>query len=233
MKKIFCFFVLFYCLGLFAYSCPADIIITSLDFEGGNDASNAFGFGGGNGATVGIGVNQNFMESSNGTEVAEFEVTSVSGNPTFAGGGLGVFDLSADPSFVSGNLTVADLDRLRISFDVEIEGAVPILFRLERSGGTFFNDALDLNVTPTANSGFQNVSVDLATLDLQERNDLVNVLNGGTSTDIQLVFQFDVNPLQTDNIVRIDNLLLTSVPEPSGIWLLGVCGLAYFRRRGR
>ncbi len=231
MKKISCLFVLFYCLGLFAYSCPADII-TSLDFEGANDAGNAFGFGGGNGATVDIGVNQNAMGSSNGTDVAEFVVNSVSGNPFFAGGGLGVFDLSVDPSFVEGSLTVADLDRLSISFDVEVEGAVPILFRLERSG--FFADALDLNVTPTADSGFQNVSVDLATLELSERNDLVNALNRDTSsTEIQLVFQFAVNPLQPGNIVRIDNLLITSVPEPSGVWLLGVCGLAYFRRRGR
>ena len=95
-------------------------------------------------------------------------------------------------------------------------------------------------------SGFQNVSVDLATLDLSERNALVDELNRivadptdpdstpQSSTEIQLVFQFDVavDPAITeDNIVRIDNLLITSVPEPSGTWLLAVCGLAYSTRR--
>ena len=61
-------------------------------------------------------------------------------------------------------------------------------------------------------SGFQNVSVDLATLDFSERNALVAELNGAESTEIQLVFQFDVAaPAITEaNIVRIDNLLITS-----------------------
>ena len=226
MKKIFRVFVLLSFLGLFANSCFADII-ASFDFDGGNDVGNAFEFS--DGSAV-IGVDQNFMGSSR-PEVAQFDVTSISGTPpTFAGGGLGEFDLSADPSFVAGNITVADIDRLNISFDLEVVGPSPTLFRLERSG--FFLTTLDLNITPIVGSGFQNVSVDLATLDLSERNALVDELNGGPSTQIQLVFQFDP-AITEENIVRIDNLLITSVPEPSGTWLLAVCGLAYSTRRRR
>ena len=241
MKKIFRVFVLLSFLGLFANSCFADII-ASFDFDGGNDVGNAFEFS--DGSAV-IGVDQNFMGSSR-PEVAQFDVTSISGTlPTFAGGGLGEFDLSADPSFVAGNITVADIDRLNISFDLEVVGPSPTLFRLERP--SFFETTLDLNITPIVGSGFQNVSVDLASLDLSERNALVAALNGdvldpnpantnppGSSTEIQLVFQFDVDPAITEaNIVRIDNLLITSVPEPSGTWLLAVCGLAYSTRRRR
>ena len=231
MKKIFRVFVLLNFLGLFANSCPADII-ASFDFDGGNDVGNAFPFSGGNDGSAVIGVDQNFMGSSR-PEVAQFDVTSISGNPLFAGGGLGVFDLSADPSFVAGNITVADIDRLNISFDLEVVGPSPTLFRLERP--SFFQTALDLNITPIVGSGFQNVSVDLATLDLSERNALVNELNGAESTQIQLIFQFDVaDPAITEaNIVRFDNLTITAVPEPSGIWILAVCGLAYFGRRRR
>ena len=243
MKKIFRVFVLLNFLGLFANSCPADII-ASFDFDGGNDVGNAFPFSGGNDGSAVIGVDQNFMGSSR-PEVAQFDVTSISGTPTFAGGGLGVFDLAADPSFVAGNITVADIDRLNISFDLEVVGPSPTLFRLERP--SFFQTALDLNITPIVGSGFQNVSVDLATLDLSERNALVDELNRivadptdsnstpQSSTEIQLVFQFDVaDPAITEaNIVRIDNLLITSVPEPSGTWLLAVCGLAYSTRRRR
>ena len=228
MKKIFRVFVLLSFLGLFANSCFADII-ASFDFDGGNDVGNAFEFS--DGSAV-IGVDQNFMGSSR-PEVAQFDVTSISGTPTFAGGGLGEFDLSADPSFVAGNITVADIDRLNISFDLEVVGPSPTLFRLERPG--IFDTPLDLNITPIVGSGFQNVSVDLATLDFSERNALVAELNGAESTQIQLVFQFDVDdPAITEaNIVRIDNLLITSVPEPSGTWLLAVCGLAYSTRRRR
>ena len=228
MKKIFRVFVLLSFLGLFANSCFADII-ASFDFDGGNDVGNAFPFS--DGSAV-IGVDQNFMGSSR-PEVAQFDVTSISDNPAFAGGGLGVFDLSADPSFVAGNITVADIDRLNISFDLEVVRPSPTLFRLERPG--IFDTPLDLNITPIVGSGFQNVSVDLATLDFSERNALVAELNGAESTQIQLVFQFDVaGPAITEaNIVRIDNLLITSVPEPSGTWLLAVCGLAYSTRRRR
>ena len=244
MKKIFRVFVLLNFLGLFANSCPADII-ASFDFDGGNDVGNAFPFSDSMNGSAVIGVDQNFMGSSR-PEVAQFDVTSISGTPpTFAGGGLGEFDLSADPSFVAGNITVADIDRLNISFDLEVVGPSPTLFRLERP--SFFETTLDLNITPIVGSGFQNVSVDLATLDLSERNALVDELNRivadptdptappQSSTEIQLVFQFDVaNPAITEaNIVRIDNLLITSVPEPSGTWLLAVCGLAYSTRRRR
>ena len=245
MKKIFRVFVLLNFLGLFANSCFADII-TSLTFEGMDDA-NAFVFSGDPG-NFGLGVNQNFILPGSGEEVVQFQRNANSGNPGFAGGGLGVFDLAADPSFVNGSLTVADLDQLNISFDLEVVGRSPTLFRLERSG--FFLTTLDLNITPIVGSGFQNVSVDLATLDLSERNALVDALNGlvpnpdpnnnnppppSPSTQIQLVFQFDVaDPAITEaNIVRIDNLLITSVPEPSGTWLLAVCGLAYSTRRRR
>ena len=170
------------------------------------------------------------MLPGSGEEVVEFRRNANGGNPGFAGGGLGEFDLAADPSFVNGSLTVADLDQLNISFDLEVVGPSPILFRLERPSQ--FQTALDLNITPIVGSGFQNVSVDLATLDLSERNALVDELNGGPSTQIQLVFQFDP-AITEENIVRIDNLLITSVPEPSGTWLLAVCGLAYSTRRRR
>ena len=239
MKKIFRVFVLLSFLGLFANSCFADII-TSLTFQGMDDASNAFVFLDTNSNLT---VDQNTI-GSNGSEVVEFRRNANGGNPGFAGGGLGVFDLAADPSFVNGSLTVADLDQLNISFDLEVVGRSPTLFRLERSG--FFLTTLDLNITPIVGSGFQNVSVDLATLDLSERNALVDELNRlvadptdptappQSSTEIQLVFQFDVDPAITEaNIVRIDNLLITSVPEPSGTWLLAVCGLAYSTRRRR
>ena len=244
MKKIFRAFVLLSFLGLFANSCFADII-TSLTFEGmdspDNDASNAFVFS--NSGDSGLAVDQNFILPGSGEEVVQFQRNAFTTH-SFAGGGLGVFNLAADPSFVNGSLTVADLDQLNISFDLEIVGPAPILFRLERSG--FFDTALDLNITPIVDSGFQNVSVDLATLDLSERNDLVAALNGSVldpdtnqqpqaSTEIQLVFEFDVAPpaITEDNIVRIDNLFVTSVPEPSGTWLLAVCGLAYSTRRRR
>ena len=240
MKKIFRVFVLLNFLGLFANSCFADII-TSLTFEGTDDASNAFVFSQFN---SGLAVDQN-TPGSNGSEVVQFQRNANSGTPTFAGGGLGLFDLAADPSFVNGSLTVADLDQLNISFDLEVVGPSPTLFRLERP--SFFETALDLNITPIVGSGFQNVSVDLATLDLSERNALVDELNRlvadptdptappQSSTEIQLVFQFDVAApaITEDNIVRIDNLLITSVPEPSGTWLLAVCGLAYSTRRRR
>ena len=242
MKKIFRAFVLLSFLGLFANSCFADII-TSLTFEGTDDASNAFVFSGDPG-NFGLEVDQNFMLPGSGEEVVQFQRNAFTTH-TFAGGGLGEFDLAADPSFVAGNITVADLDRLNISFDLEVVGRSPTLFRLERP--SFFQTALDLNITPIVGSGFQNVSVDLATLDLSERNALVDELNRivadptdptappQSSTEIQLVFQFDVaNPAITEaNIVRIDNLLITSVPEPSGTWLLAVCGLAYSTRRRR
>ena len=232
MKKIFRAFVLLSFLGLFANSCFADII-TSLTFEGmdspDNDASNAFVFS--NSGDSGLAVDQNFILPGSGEEVVQFQ-RNTSTTHSFAGGGLGVFNLAADPSFVNGSLTVADLDQLNISFDLEVVGPSPTLFRLERPG--FFETALDLNITPIVGSGFQNVSVDLATLDLSERNALVDELNGPASTEIQLVFQFDVaQDLTEDNIVRIDNLLVTSVPEPSGTWLLAVCGLAYSTRRRR
>ena len=229
MKKIFRAFVLLSFLGLFANSCFADII-TSLTFEGTDDAGNPFVFS--NQGDFGLEFDQNFMLPGP-EEVVEFRRNANSGTPQFAGGGLGEFDLAADPSFVNGSLTVADLDRLNISFDLEVVGRSPTLFRLERP--SFFQTALDLNITPIVGSGFQNVSVDLATLDLSERNALVNELNGAESTQIQLIFQFDVaDPAITEaNIVRFDNLTITAVPEPSGIWILAVCGLAYFGRRRR
>ena len=229
MKKIFRAFVLLSFLGLFANSCFADII-TSLTFEGTDDAGNPFVFS--NPGDFGLEFDQNFMLPGP-EEVVEFRRNANSGTPEFAGGGLGEFDLAADPSFVNGSLTVADLDRLNISFDLEVVGRSPTLFRLERPG--IFDTPLDLNITPIVGSGFQNVSVDLATLDFSERNALVAELNGAESTEIQLVFQFDVAaPAITEaNIVRIDNLLITSVPEPSGTWLLAVCGLAYSTRRRR
>ena len=169
MKKIFRVFVLLNFLGLFANSCFADII-TSLTFEGMDDASNAFVFIDTN---PNLAVDQNI--ESNGSEVVEFRRNANGGNPGFAGGGLGEFDLAADPSFVNGSLTVADLDQLNISFDLEVVGRSPTLFRLERP--SFFETTLDLNITPIVGSGFQNVSVDLATLDLSERNALVDELN--------------------------------------------------------
>ena len=241
MKKIFRAFVLLSFLGLFANSCFADII-TSLTFEGTDDASNAFVFS--NSGDFGLEFDQNFMLPGSGEEVVQFQRNAFTTHD-FAGGGLGEFDLSADPSFVAGNITVADIDRLNISFDLEVVGRSPTLFRLERP--SFFQTALDLNITPIVGSGFQNVSVDLATLDLSERNALVDELNRivadptdpdstpQSSTEIQLVFQFDVAApaITEDNIVRIDNLLITSVPEPSGTWLLAVCGLAYSTRRRR
>ena len=201
-----------------------------MTFEGTDDASNDFVFS--SLGDIGLEVNQNFILPGP-EEVVEFRRNANSGTPTFAGGGLGEFDLSADPSFVAGNITVADIDRLNISFDLEVVGPSPTLFRLERPG--IFDTPLDLNITPIVGSGFQNVSVDLATLDFSERNALVAELNGAESTQIQLVFQFDVDdPAITEaNIVRIDNLLITSVPEPSGTWLLAVCGLAYSTRRRR
>ena len=234
MKKIFRVFVLLNFLSLFANSCFADII-TSLTFEGSpiNDAGNAFVFSDDPG-NFGLEVDQNFMLPGSGEEVVQFQRNAFTTH-TFAGGGLGEFDLAADPSFVAGNITVADLDQLNISFDLEVVGPSPILFRLERP--SFFQTALDLNITPIVGSGFQNVSVDLATLDLSERNALVDELNRSSnpqqaSTQIQLVFQFDP-AITEENIVRIDNLLITSVPEPSGTWLLAVCGLAYSTRRRR
>ena len=242
MKKIFRVFVLLSFLGLFANSCFADII-TSLTFEGSpiNDAVNAFVFS--DSGASGLAVDQNFILPGSGEEVVQFQRNAFTTHG-FAVGGLGEFDLAEDPSFVNGSLTVADLDRLNISFDLEVVGRSPTLFRLERP--SFFQTALDLNITPIVGSGFQNVSVDLATLDLSERNALVDELNRivadptdptappQSSTEIQLVFQFDVDPAITEeNIVRIDNLLVTSVPEPSGTWLLAVCGLAYSTRRRR
>ena len=227
MKKIFRASVLLSFLGLFANSCFADII-TSLTFEGTDDASNAFVFSGDPG-NFGLEVDQNFMLPGSGEEVVQFQRNAFTTH-TFAGGGLGEFDLAADPSFVAGNITVADLDRLNISFDLEVVGRSPTLFRLERPG--IFDTPLDLNITPIVGSGFQNVSVDLATLDFSERNALVAELNGATSTEIQLVFQF-ATPVQVQNTVRFDNLTITAVPEPSGIWILAVCGLAYFGRRRR
>ena len=231
MKKIFRVFVLLNFLGLFANSCPADII-TSLTFEGSpiNDAVNAFVFS--DSGASGLAVDQNFILPGSGEEVVQFQRNAFTTHG-FAVGGLGEFDLAEDPSFVNGSLTVADLDRLNISFDLEVVGRSPTLFRLERPG--IFDTPLDLNITPIVGSGFQNVSVDLATLDFSERNALVAELNGAASTQIQLVFQFDVAApaITENNIVRIDNLLITSVPEPSGTWLLAVCGLAYSTRRRR
>ena len=200
-------------------------LVDSIDFEGGNDGTTAT-FSQNNLAV--FSVDQD-AQGSNGSEVVEFEITSLSGNPSFAGGIVGGLDLG--PKVTAGNITQMELDQFTFSFDIEATGGAPGLLRIEPLGGGFGQRA-ELNVSAAANVGFQTFSIPLSSIDT---SGLLSGLNQQSLTEIQFVFASNDNE-QVGDTVSLDNLTLTaehnSVPEPSSTCLvLAVIATTTLRRR--
>lgn len=203
--------------------------IADFDFEAANDPGFIFGYS--DSSLLTFDVDTNSANGMGGTEGSEWTILSQNGTPAFGGGGIGYFDLSVDPRFTAGALSVSDLDFLSIDFDAEVLGRDVSTIRLE-SGGSFANR---VELTPTMSGTFQAYSFDMASLDAAEKANLVAHMNSINSTELQLVFTFESvgGAYEVGNSVRIDNLLVVAVPEPTHLLFLGAGALALMRRRNR
>lgn len=205
-------------------------IIADYDFEGTNDPTLFSPFSDG-----GLDLTLS-TDSPNGfgpSEGAEVEITGISGSPSFGGATFGIFDLGLDSRFTAGSITASDLDLLIVEFDVEVVGPATGSFRLEASSPV---DELanSVELTSSVFGAYQRLRFDLINLNAAQKSNLADSLNVNGTTNFNLVFEFDGSAgFDIGNAIRVDNLLIQTVPEPGSIGLFFSGSILILARRRR
>ena len=101
------------------------------------------------------------------------------------------------------------------------------------NNGPILNDGQRVTGTMTASYDAVAGTVSFATTGLETNADFVDIDLGGNSGDDAWNFGFSARVGGANQDLFIDNLVITTVPEPSGLALLGLGAFGFFLRRRR
>lgn len=194
-----------------------------------------------------------FSQSSLGNEIGPPTATTDPGTGISWEGGRALQWNSASTSDLTGagfslSLNTSGLTDLKVQFDLRTASAQNGTAAGQAGGVTSFS-AIQYRTSPsdewqsvgvtdlpswTLQTGWQPLTVlDFSEFDFlegQETLELQFIFNGGTK---QLITNSSGDLVYPTQNVRIDNLLVTAVPEPSGLALLALGGVALGLRRRR
>lgn len=235
MKSLYNLATMAVLLGGFAATAPAQVTIFSENFDTslspGTSFSSYFGgntTSGSDTIVAGVGVG--------GTGGWQVVSTGASGGNA----GYSYYGAQYQNPVVTGN-TSANLSDYTLSFDAEATGG-SLNLQLQSWTGAGFGGSMTgtLNTAPaspgygndlTLNPTYTHYSLNLGDTGIFQGNSGF-IPNGGT---MQIAFQLNYGgPTPYSEIMNIDNLQLTMVPEPSSIALFAigaVSSLALFRRK--
>ena len=215
------------------------VTIVNTGFEAGDDNAGIFPF--------------SFSQNGSPATTSSFDRVGNGGGLAAGGsigagsadfGGFGVGGISLLPTGATAmNVTAEQLSTIQVSFDIAVFGGTTIGNpSFQRPGGGFTN-RLPIDLPALTDGAFVNTGVinfaDFGTAALEAfANDLNTRSQGGMVTgadqfQIQLDFPRDGSGDFVASEIRLDNLVVETVPEPSSALLLGLSGLALAARRRR
>lgn len=201
--------------------------IADFDFDTPTTAAGGFGFSGLDGnpnnplaVTYSVGAGVPGATGLGG----EVKITSSNASNlaagTFAGGGVGSFNLGLDPQFVAGAITADLLEKVTVAFDLStLNGASLDTPRFQPSGANSFDNRINLTSIPATTSGFESYTVNFADLDPFEVESFASTLNANETTNFTLQFNLDTvgeDPnatYVTNHGFAVDNILVTSLAD--------------------